>query len=97
MLQATAMLLGLSSITADVVNGFKKVGNSEMEWIEKVWFKQGSALATMDITGGSQGQAHKDHQKHWAARGETPLLGSSCLPSCSCFYSPHNDTPTLAC
>lgn len=70
-----------------------------MEWTEEIWLKQGrcsSALATMDITEGSQRQAHEDHQKYWAAREETPLFGSSSLLTCSCLYSPHKDTAILA-
>lgn len=60
-----------------------EVEKQSNEWIEEVWLKQGrysSALATMDITGGSQGQAHEDHQKYWAARGKTLLFGFSSLP-----------------
>jgi len=41
-----------------------------MEWIEEAQLKQGgrsSAPAAMDITEGSQGQAHEEHQKYWAA------------------------------
>ena len=69
-----------------------------MEWIEEVQLKQGrygSALATMDITEGSQGQAHDDHQKYWAARGETPLapLPSPPAPVCTVPIMTHRSWP----
>lgn len=76
---ATVMLPLLSSIMENLTNEFKKGENSQMEWIEEVWLKQGrcsSTLFAMDMPEGSQGQTHENHNKYWTERRETSLFGS---------------------